>query len=56
MEQTYETRGKIAFIEDQAALAAESFRQNDFVVCIAILQSLAAFIPEFLREANAKRQ
>lgn len=56
MEQTFENRGKIAFLEDQVAMAAEAFRQNDFATVTSILQDVGAFIPEFLREANQKRQ
>ncbi len=56
MEQTYENRGKIAFIEDQAEMAANAFVVNDFAAVTTILEALLKFIPEFLSEANQKRQ
>lgn len=48
MEQTYENRGKVAFLEDQAAMAAEAFRQADFPAVIGILQVTNRFIAEWL--------
>ena len=48
MEQTYENRGKVAFIEDQAAGAAQAFREGDFPRVIGILQVTNRFIAEWL--------
>ena len=48
MQQTYAERGKIAFLEDQAAMAAEAFRQGDFPGVLAILNAIDKFIGEWL--------
>jgi hypothetical protein len=56
MEQTYENRGKIAFIADQVELATAAFVNNDFATLEGILQETAKFIGLFLLEANQKRQ
>ena len=48
MEQMYANRGKIAFLEDQAAMAAEAFRQGDFPGVIAILMAIEKYTGEWL--------
>jgi len=52
MKQSYENRGKIAFVQDQAAAAAEAFKEGDFVGCTTILEGVANFIEAFLTEAS----
>jgi len=51
---TYESRGKIAFVEDQAAMAAEAFRASDFESCIAILKGIRGFLEIWLAEEQGK--
>jgi hypothetical protein len=54
MDLTYESRGKIAFVEDQAAMAAEAFRQSDFEGAIAILRTIHGFLGTLLAEEQGK--
>lgn len=56
MDWTYDNRGKIAFIQDMANLAAESYRAGDFAAVEEHLAQLPEFIVTFLREANQRKQ
>jgi len=51
MVQNYETRGKIAVIQDQIDGAVEAFRAGDMVSTIAILRSVGPMIEDLLRLA-----
>lgn len=50
MKQSYENRGKIAFIQDQVAAAAEAFKEGDMVSCQTILEGVCGFINLFVTE------
>ena len=54
MFQTYEVRGKIAFLEDQAAMMGEAFRQGDMEGAIAILTTVTNFAKVWLSEETGK--
>ena len=44
INQTYEDRGKLAFVQDQAAAAVAAFQQGEFKDCETILRSIGHFI------------
>ena len=44
MEQTYETRGKIGFIQDQAQAAVLAFAARELTDTEAILDSIHTFL------------
>ena len=48
MQQTYETRGKLALIEDQVDGAVEAFRAGMLADVEVILKSLPALIDDLL--------
>ena len=54
MFQTYETRGKIAFLADQAEMMGEAFRQGDMEGAVAILTTLTNFAKLWLSEETGK--
>ena len=48
MIQNYETRGKLALIEDQLAGAVEAFRVGELEQSAAILKSIPGLIDDLL--------
>lgn len=48
MQQTYETRGKLALIEDQVDGAVEAFRTGFMDEAAMILKSIPALIDDLL--------
>ncbi len=56
MDQTTMNRGHLAFIEDQVEAACQAFRAGELTEVPVILESVAAYIQNFLAGANTKRQ
>jgi len=56
MIQSYDTRGRLAFIADQVEAAIELFKTNEIDDCEKVLRSVAVFIDELLGGKKATRQ
>jgi hypothetical protein len=50
MQQTYHTRGLLAFLEDQIVIAIEAFLSNDAAGVDAALARLETFVPNVRKE------
>lgn len=49
MTHNYETRGKVAVIQDQVDGAVEAYRAGEFASAVAIFRSIGPMIDDLLR-------